>query len=147
LSEKVSDAEQAEMESRIAEAFRQAYPDVRGDKLEHMARNFTQVINGVIEIGNRAGAEGEPTHMEVANGLVYWCVANALEEGAAGRGSAPLDAARLDVVVREIVIRVADWLLGLDVLRDCPPLFRAFVKGAVAAGASDWETSRDVLER
>ncbi|MFH1149781.1 MAG: hypothetical protein V1748_04845 [Actinomycetota bacterium] len=143
MYEEAGGAGQEEMASRIAERFRRAYPEVPADRLEHMARNFIQVVNGVIEIGNRTGAQGEPSHMEVANGLVYWCVATTLEETAVGCRGASVDASGLDVLMREVVIRVADWLLGLEVLRDYPALYRAFVKGAIAAGASDWETSRD----
>ncbi|MBU1670444.1 MAG: hypothetical protein KKF41_15360 [Actinobacteria bacterium] len=143
MYEEASGAEQEEMGSRIAGAFRRAYPEVPADRLEHMARNFIQVVNGVIEIGNRTGAQGVPSHMEIANGLVYWCVATTLEETAVGCRAASFDVPGLDVLMREVVIRVADWLLGLEVLREYPDLFSAFVKGAVAAGASEWETGRD----
>lgn len=149
MPEEVSNADQAEMESRMAGAFRRAYPDVPADRLEHMSRNFTQVVNGIIEIGNRTGDGGEPTHMDVTNGMVYWCMANTVLEdlSAALPRAGGLQATELDAVMREIVARVGDWMLGLEVLRDYPELFGAFVKGAVAAGASDWETSRGGLER
>jgi len=47
--------------------------------------------------------------------------------------------------IGECVAKVADWLLGLEVLRDDPELYRSFVRGALALGAADWETERGKL--
>lgn len=131
----------SDLHERIVETFRSAYPEVPSGKLEHMARNFAQIVRGIINIGDTVGGEGEVSHIEMVNGLVYSCVASTfLDE---------TDKSGMDETVEskmgECVAKVADWLLGLEVLRDDPELYRSFVRGALALGPADWETERGKL--
>ena len=130
-----------DIKERVTEAFRSAYPDVPAGKLEHMARNFTQIIRGIINIGEAVGGEGEVSHIKMVNGLVYSCVASTFFD--------ETDKGAMDETVKrnmgECVAKVADWLLGLEVLRKEPKLYASFVRGAVALGADDWETERGKL--
>jgi hypothetical protein len=127
-----------DIKERVIEAFGSAYPEVPAGKLEHMARNFTQIIRGIINIGETVGGEGEVSHIEMVNGLVYSCVANTFLDEADKGGTDEAIESRMG----ECVAKVADWLLGLEILRDEPELYASFVRGAVALGAADWETER-----
>jgi len=145
-----SDLEMSDLRERVIEAFRSAYPDVPAGKLEHMARNFTQIIRGIINIGETVGGEGEVSHIEMVNGLVYSCVASTFlddtDKSGKGTPSAGKGQGGTDEVIGgrmgECVAKIADWLLGLEILRDDPELYTSFVRGAVALGAADWETER-----
>jgi hypothetical protein len=144
-----------ELEQRVVSAFLSAYPAIAEDRLVHMARNFTQVLNGVISIGEMAGGPDDIDHMDVANGMVFSCVSSTyLEELQDGEWNPILEDPSLSRISEEemqklkneIVARVADWLIGLEVLRNADPgLYRDFVRGAVALGATDWETDRGKL--
>jgi hypothetical protein len=74
----------------------------------------------------------------MVNGLVYSCVANTFLDEADKGGTDEAIESRMG----ECVAKVADWLLGLEILRDEPELYASFVRGAVALGAADWETER-----
>ena len=135
------------LDTRLMRAFSDAYPDVPEDKVQHMARNFIQVIRGVIEIGRRLSDDGGITHMDIANGLVYSCVVNTrLEEFLDGGLTPEVSRGDRTRIISEVVARVADWLIGLEVLKDTPELFADFVKGAVMLGAEGWEKNRGRLE-
>ncbi|MDD5748803.1 MAG: hypothetical protein PHP64_07155 [Actinomycetota bacterium] len=143
------------LEEELTSAFRRAYPDIEEREIIHMSRNFTQVVQGIIEIGERVGAGGsEVTQMDIANGLVYWCVANtSLEDIFTKRGPVEIegsltaiDQETLKKILSECVARVADWLIGLEVLRKKPELYEKFIRGAVTLGASDWERNRGKLK-
>jgi hypothetical protein len=138
---KERDSGMSDLQERAFETFRSAYPEVPAGKLEHIARNFVQIIRGIINIGETVGGEGEVSHIEMVNGLVYSCVASTfLDE---------TDTGGMDDTVEskmgECVAKVADWLLGLEILREEPELYASFVRGAVALGAVDWETERGKL--
>lgn len=142
------------LEAQIFSAFSDAYPGVEKGKLEHMSRNFVQVVQGIIEIGGKVASQDEGiTQMDIANGLVYWCVAStSLEDFFSGKyhrveggERVGLNEAEVRAILGECVARVSDWLLGLEVLKSHPEIFRKFVKGAVALGASDWERDRSKL--
>lgn len=142
-----------DLEEMLLEAFAEAYPEVEADELGHMARNFIQVMQGIIDFGERLGLEGEVSHMDVANGLVYWCFANtSLEDIHSGRTAGGLTAGpriteeEMRTLISECQARAADWLIGLDVLRGETELYRKFVKGAVALGAVGWERDRGKLK-
>jgi len=141
-----------ELELKVLAAFADAYPDIPTPDRNHMARNFTQVLHGIISIGEKLGAAGEVNHMDLANGLVYSCFYNTrLEELQSdecdGTGSC-VTSEDMSEVLRECVSRVADWLLGVEVLRTTDPeQFENFVKGAVALGATGWERDRRKLDR
>ncbi|MFH1833539.1 MAG: hypothetical protein ABH877_00825 [bacterium] len=143
-----------DLEERLLQAFEEAYPEVEKGERSHMARNFIQVMQGIIDFGERLGLEGEVTHMDIANGLVYWCFANtSLEDISSGKdsGGGPATGAHIteremQELISECQARVADWLIGLEVLRDEPELYRKFVKGAVALGAVGWERDRGKLK-
>jgi hypothetical protein len=131
----------SDLQELVSEAFRSSYPEVPAGKLEHMARNFTQIIRGIINIGEAVGGEGEVSHIKMVNGLVYSCIASTFFD--------ETDKGAMDETVKhnmgECVAKVADWLLGLEVLRKEPELYASFVRGAVALGADDWETERGKL--
>ena len=131
----------SDLQELVSEAFRSSYPEVPAGKLEHMARNFTQIIRGIINIGEAVGGEGEVSHIEMVNGLVCSCVWSTFFD--------ETDKGAMDETVKrnmgECVAKVADWLLGLEVLRKEPELYASFVRGAVALGADDWETERGKL--
>ena len=145
-----------ELEQRVVNAFREAYPGIEEGKLVHMARNFTQVLNGIVSIGEMAGdGAAEPSHMDVANGLVFSCVSSTyLEELQQGEWNPALEdpsiarisEAEMQRLQNEIVARVADWLIGLEVLREADPeTYRRFIMGAVALGATEWKRNRGEL--
>lgn len=144
-----------ELEERVISAFRKAYPDVSADDCKHMARNFTQVVNGIIAIGGKMGGEEEYTHMDVANSLVYWCIDNTrFDELCAGRWDSALEdpgIARISpdeksMLMEEFVARAADWILGMEILREFPRTYGTFIRGAVALGADGWERNRGKLK-
>lgn len=155
MSEDNSGSQLEDMEAKIIAAFRGAYPGIPDDKLVHMARNFTQVLNGIISIGELSGGEEEVSHMDVTNGLVYSCVTSTfleeLREGEwkpaeGGEPARRINEEEMQKLQNEIVARVADWLLGLEVLRGGDPGdYRNFVKGALALGVVDWERDRGNL--
>src|SRR5450756_1167588 len=70
------DSGMSDLQEHLMETFRSAYPEIPAGKLEHMARNFNQIIRGIITIGETVGGEGEVSHIEMVNGLVYSCVAS-----------------------------------------------------------------------
>jgi hypothetical protein len=131
----------SDLRERVIDTFRSAYPEVPDGKLEHMARNFAQIIRGIINIGETKGGEGEVSHVEMVNGLVYSCVASTFLDGT---GKAEVDEI-VEGKMGECVAKVADWLLGLELLHDDPELYDSFVRGAVALGAAGWETERGKL--
>lgn len=144
------------LEEGVISAFSSAYPGIPPDEITHMARNFTQVIRGIIDIGERTGGDREMSHMDVANGLVCSCVANtSLEELHEGRWDPLLEDPSISRIsdeemknlLEECVARVADWLLGLEVLRSDPEACRKFITGALALGASGWERDRGKLNQ
>ena len=154
MSIKDSSNEKDWLEGELLEAFEKAYPDVERDKIAHISRNFTQVIQGILDISKRLHLDdSEVSHMDVANGMVYWCVAStSLEdvlsgkEGDIGEGeNIPLGEETIKRIMSECSARIADWILGLEVLKKRPELFRRFVRAAVMLGAADWETNRGKL--
>lgn len=142
------------LDAEMLEAFEEAYPDVPLDDLHHIAKNFIQVVRGVINIGQKMGGDLSPTHMDVANSMVYWCVMNTrledMQRGDPDRGIEDPGVSRISEtdMVRlkaEFVARTADWLLGMEVLRGDPELYETFIKGAAALGAEGWERNRGDL--
>ncbi|MBN2167988.1 MAG: hypothetical protein JW738_01990 [Actinobacteria bacterium] len=142
------------LNERLTDAFYEAYPDVPDKNVEHMVRNFIQVVNGIMEVGDKVQGDEELVHMDVANSLVYWCVTNtSLEEfiesgsgeGDRGEPRTCLNKEETEHLVKEFAARTADWLIGLEVLREDPVLFKRFVKGALAFGAAGWERNRGLL--
>lgn len=143
--------ETPELNERMIKAFRDAYPDVSVEDVEHAARNFIQVVNGILSVGEKSKASEKPSHMDVANSLIFWCIANtSLEdylecdggETASGPKVARLTVEEMDELVKEFVARTADWLIGLEVMREDPELFNVFIKGALSFGAGEWERNR-----
>ena len=136
-------------------AFSRAYPDVPTERIQHMARNFVQVVSGMIDIGRRVGREGNGhlSHMDIANSMVFWCISNTrLEDFCEGSGrtrradSTPViseEEARL--LQREFSARVADWLVGVEALKGETDLYESFIRGSLALGVSDWENNRAEL--
>ena len=130
-------------------AFVRAYPGRDPGALEHAVRNFSQVVCGVIGLACRDGVEddGEVTPEELANSMVVWCVANSrLEDyfecgGVSEVRSLPIPADEVEKLMKEIVTRAADWLIGIEALKCEPLLYSAFVKGSAALG-SGWSGSR-----
>lgn len=155
MSEDGEGLQPQDLEAKIIVAFRGAYPEIPDGRLVHMARNFTQVLNGLISIGEMSGDERDVSHMDMTNGMVYSCVTSTfLEELLDGEWRPVPDAApvrrisdeEMGRLQNEIVARVADWLLGLEVLKESDPAeFRNFVKGALALGAEGWERERGNL--
>lgn len=141
-----------ELEQDVLDAFARAYPEMPPDERKHMARNFTQVLHGIISIGERVGSGGEANHMDLANGMVYSCFANTtLEElvsdDCSDSGGSCISRQDMNVILRECAGRVADWLLGIEILkRTDGKLYDSFAKGAVALGAQGWERNRGRLE-
>lgn len=136
-----------DIERSIIEAFSEAYPRIPEDDLVHMARNFTQVVEGLIVIGERMGGEEDVSHMDVANSIVSSCVANTFEEFQGDKSGSDttfnIEADKMKILMEECVARVADWLLGLKVLEEVDPVsYRMFVRGAAAFGGGDWERNR-----
>ena len=147
------DSGMSDLQEHLIETFRSAYPEIPAGKLEHMARNFNQIIRGIITIGETVGGEGEVSHIEMVNGLVYSCVAGTFldkthknEKGAPSglTGQGGMDET-VESKMGECVAKIADWLLGLEILREEPELYASFVRGALALGAADWETERGKL--
>jgi len=141
---------QLSMEGRILSEFSAAYPDIEREKLVHMSRNFTQVMRGIIDIGERIGDDGEVSQMDVANGLVYSCMVNTRLEDMvgvpSGDGRSSVSAEDFEALVEECVARVSDWLIALEIMRqEGPEVYRRFIKGAVALGAADWKRDRGGL--
>lgn len=144
-----------ELDERISSAFQDAYPDVSQEERKHMSRNFTQVVNGIVDIGRKVGSEAKHSHMDVANSLIYWCVASTrLEDLCNGEwdpaledpGIARISPREMSMLMGEFVARVADWLLGMEVLREFPELYNTFINGAVALGTEGWEKNRGKLD-
>jgi hypothetical protein len=138
----------------ISSAFREAYPDVPDERLEHIARNFIQVISGVIDVGarNHPDSTEKPTHLDMVNSIVYWCVANThLEDfiekpGEPSTGERVIPAAEADLLMQEVCARVADWLAGLEALKARPELYDAFINGSLAMSGNHLKRTRDALE-
>lgn len=155
MSEEAQSSQLEDLEARIITSFREAYPGMPDDKLVHMARNFTQVLNGIISIGELSGDDADISHMDVTNGMVCSCVTSTfLEELRDGEWQPAAEDApakritdeEMQKLQNEIVARVADWLLGIEVLRQSDPAdYRSFVKGALALGAEGWERDRGNL--
>ncbi|MBN1289186.1 MAG: hypothetical protein JXA49_06080 [Actinobacteria bacterium] len=142
------------LNERLTDAFYEAYPDVQDKNIEHMVRNFIQVVNGIMDVGEKVQDNGEIVHMDVANSLVYWCVTNTSLEEFIESGSSKnyrdeqrthLNKEETEHLIKEFVARTADWLIGLEVLKEDPVLFKRFVKGALAFGADGWERNRGML--
>jgi len=155
LPEEPRDPTLDELDDRIDSAFQEAYPDVPLDELKHMARNFTQVVNGIVDIGRKVGSEAKHSHMDVANSLIYWCVSSTrLEDLCSGEwdpaledpGIARISPREKSMLMGEFVARVADWLLGMEVLREFPELYNTFINGAIALGTEGWEKNRGKLD-
>jgi hypothetical protein len=147
LSEEEPDTRSAELGVELEDAFRKAYPELPPDRARHIARNLTQVIMGVIDIGTRAPGVGGITHMDTANALVYWCTANSrLEEVFSAKPDrAPADV-QISSINAELAARVADLLICLEVLQQHPAMYDAFIRGTIALGSSGWERDRGKLE-
>jgi hypothetical protein len=133
-------------------AFARAYPDVPPESVEHMARNFAQVIGGVVDIGRRAeGSTDDVSHMDIANSMVFWCVANThledfFESEDEETGPACIPGADVENLLREFAARTGDWLAGMEALKDEPELLRSFVKGSMTMGTAQWERDRGRLK-
>jgi len=134
----------------VMPAFKRAYPGRDAAALEHSVRNFSQVVSGIVDIAVKKGlAVGdEVTPAELAYSMVVWCVANSsLEDyfedadGHAAR-TGPIPHEEIEGLMREIVTRAADWLVGIEALKAEPFLYTAFVKGSAALGA-DWSCATD----
>lgn len=126
------------LDERLYEAFEKAYPNLEEGEVRHASRNFVQVVRGLIEIGGKSDFDVDAGYAEVANVLAYWCVQSLflekLTEGKRGKvGIVRITGEEIDSLVREISARLADWLLGLDVLKENPELFEAFIRGATVA--------------
>lgn len=143
-----------EFNDRVIKEFRDAYPDVPIDKVEHIARNFIQVVTGILSVGEKCDNGEMPSQMEIANSTIYWCVANTALEDYLGvdSGVATGDSLKgritedeMDSLIKEFVARIADWSIGLKVLQEDPDLFRVFIRGALAFGARNWEQNRGAL--
>jgi hypothetical protein len=151
LPEKERQLRLDELRDRLEEAFIKAYPEVPPNEARHMARNLTQVIIGVVDIGEKVGAAGDITHMDLANTLVYWCIVNThleIRDGkrnTAGSSSVSLSDQETQRLLSELVARAADMLIGLEVLSKTPEHYNAFIIGSVALGASNWERDRGKL--
>lgn len=131
-------------------AFLRAYPELAPDSLQHTVRNFIQVLSGIIDFADRKGlsCDGEVTQLELANCLVFWCIANShledyFENGHSAR-SGPIPEGEVAALMKEFTTRAADWLVGMEALKTDPRLFCAFVKGSADLGA-DWVADRGEL--
>lgn len=156
LPEEKEKPDHIELRDGLEEAFVDAYPDVPRDEVVHMARNLAQVITGTIDIGDKVGAAGDVSHMDVANAFVYWCTFNTyLEDVRKGNrnpaltdtSSPRLSEGEMKLLTGEFVARAADLLLGLEVLQRNPEMFKAFIRGSLALGASQGERHRGNLAR
>lgn len=154
MPDETGELEHIELREKLEQAFEKAYPDIPVDDARHMARNLTQVITGTIDIGEKVGASGDVSHMDVANAFVYWSMCNTyLEDIHKGKRNAELtdvespslSDGEMYALTDEFVARTADLLLGLEVLAEYPEMYRAFIRGSVALGASHWERSRGKL--
>lgn len=150
----IEDEENEHICEIVTRAFADAYPGVDIDKCEHMARNFAQVIGGVIDVGRRLGADGqagELTHMDQANCMVYWCILNThledyFESDGNARDITPISEESASRLTREFSARVSDWLAGIEALKQEPVLYEAFIRGSIFMGTSDWERDRGRLK-
>lgn len=146
--------EESEQISEIMScAFAEAYPEMESDRCEHMARNFAQVVGGVIDIGRRMGADegGRITHVDQANCIVYWCILNTrledyFDRGGRAAGGAPISEDDIAKLTMEFSARVSDWLVGIEALKQEPGLYDAFIRGSIAMGTSGWERDRSRLK-
>lgn len=143
-----------ELDARIESAFEEAYPELDPDESQHMAKNFIQVVRGIIDIGERLGS-GEPTHMDEANSIVYWCIANTALEDLLKSGwnaekitpsGGRITEEEMSRLLNEFAARIGDWLIGMEVLKRDPELYDVFVSGAVALGADEYERNRGNLK-
>ncbi len=140
-----------ELETRVVDGFKRAYPGIEEEKIVHMARNFAQVLSGIISIGSSLGEDNEINQMDVANALVRSCVWESslgewlfAEKGEDASGSIPvLTSEEAQAYAAEISARVADWLVGIEVAKSLGErVFKSFIRGALALGALDWERNR-----
>ncbi len=143
-----------ELAEKLLEAFVDAYPDMPASDARHAARNLTQVLAGVIDIGEKAGGEGDMTHMDAANAFAYWCVTGTyLEEihngrrdsGLADPSSPHLTDEEMRKLTGQFAMRAADMMLCFEVLSGYPEMRKAFITGTIALGISDWERNRGKL--
>lgn len=144
-----------ELEAHVVGAFREAYPGIEEGKLVHMARNFAQVLSGIISIGIALGEYSEINQMDVANALVYSCVWEsslgerlfAGDREGADRSASSLTPNETRAYAAEISARVADWLLGIEVAKKLgEQVYKSFIRGALALGAEDWERNRENIK-
>ncbi len=140
-----------ELETLVVEGFKEAYPGIEEGKIVHMARNFAQVLSGIISIGSSLGGDNGINQMDVANALVHSCVWESSlgerlfgNEAEIGAGSMPaLTEEEERKYAAEISARVADWLVGINVTKKMgESAFNDFIKGALALGAEAWERDR-----
>ncbi|MDD5447819.1 MAG: hypothetical protein PHO53_01445 [Actinomycetota bacterium] len=122
------------LDENLYEAFRKAYSGLAESEIRHAFRNFVQVVRGLIEIGDKSDIDVDTEYVDVANVLAHWCVRSLLLEKSKEGKRSELLGEEMDSLVREISARLADWLLGLDVLKANPELFKAFIRGAIVAG-------------
>lgn len=150
----VSKNDNEELCDLIVRAFNKAYPDVEESRIEHMARNFVQVVGGVIDIGERmpCGEVDQISHMDIANSMVFWCIMNTrLEEfiesdgGKCDSASPLIPAADAELLRKEFAARIADWLAGIEALKSDPVMYEAFIRGTLAMGTAHWQRDRDDL--
>lgn len=151
MPEEESKSKTFELAENLLVAFVDAYPDMPANEARHVARNLAQVLTGVIDIGEKLDGEGEMTHMDMANVFVYWCVTSTyLEDIHEGRRDSELadpSSPRLtDEEMRKLTgqfaARAADMMICFEVLTGYPEMRKAFVRGTIALGASDWERNR-----
>lgn len=144
MTDSERELEPVDLGEELARAFLDAYPELPPEELRHMARNLTQVIVGVVDIGMKTPAAGDISHMDRANTFVYWCLAGTRLEGLiAGDGEAGPDASAL---TGELAARSADLLLCEEVLSRYPVMEEAFVRGTVSLMGQTWERNRGKLE-
>ncbi len=142
------DSRSAQLGAELEDAFLEAYPGLPPAKARHMARNLTQVITGVIDIGMKSFNERGISHMDTANALVYWCTTNSsLEEAVSAGLRGEAAEAWMGRITGELAARAADLLICLEVLRRHPALHDAFIRGTIALGTSGWERDRGKLEK
>ncbi len=156
LTEQSENEARKEFREKLIEAFVGAYPDMHEDDARHSARNLAQVLSGVVDIGEKAAAADEITHMDVANAFVYWCVANTELEAFFKRTNNGSASAReavakdrptqgpedMEKLLDEFVARAADLLIGLQVLSESSELYQDFVRGSAVIGAYKREKNR-----
>lgn len=123
--------------SLLIRAFIEAYPDTPEETAEHMARNYAQVIEGIVEFGRRMGRFTPVTHAEVAHSIMFWCIEGSrLQEYISEDGQEPeasgLSPAQIYAMLEEFSDRITHWLVGAEAMRTRPGLFEDFVRGTVA---------------